>query len=585
MAKTAKPERLILRWSDHVPASDVQDPLGLGLRGSTRLASRLVFCITSVTPRARYFSFIPWCVLDYQKREKGKSFSTGLRDAIVFRERGLTLGCIAHHEGTTCEGGGVVGSDKASKWFAKEEAMADFTKKPLDFAKNPALGIYINSLVNLGCFVTDEEREDVDDEMQAEFTFDDIELSPLGKQLAEGYDAMIGGLPSVESLAQVRRQCSVENLTAWGERGGLCEVVSSDAKDRQPLRDMFFAQIDMKGESHPVRKQSLLLILELARQLSGKGLPLKESHFSTAVYFNAILNTEGTSESIVWPEALRDIATRWRMFYFHHFMSVALEGMLSWLVTNLADKGVAGSTIAELSSELTTKTVSKQLGECLNTDIPAGFGNMTPAGILGLFGVFANDLTAESSVVIDEGIGLDSRLAEPQLEKAIRDQTYQHSVAGLAIPTILLSLTLARYTRWKKTDYGNWLANTARDEYLDLIPPIVLDGLTRRFDDWWNSPFSEIAQVVLSRFAVQQHQSMSYEKSAAGNRCLLQVDGANISVTGTYDSIGMGNPRLRSAIRILKDLAFLADNEDGTTVLTEDGTTMLEAELSTGGTA
>src|SRR6056297_2898086 len=110
MAKTAKPERLLLRWSDHVPASDVQDPLGLGLRGSTRLASRLVFCITSVTPRARYFSFIPWCVLDYQKREKGKSFSTGLRDAIVFRERALTLGCIAHHEGTTCEGGGVVGS-------------------------------------------------------------------------------------------------------------------------------------------------------------------------------------------------------------------------------------------------------------------------------------------------------------------------------------------------------------------------------------------------------------------------------------------------------------------------------------------
>ena len=90
MAKKAEPERLLLRWSEHVPASDVQDPLGLGLRGSTRLASRLLFCITSVTPRARYFSFIPWCIFDYQKREKGKSFSTGLRDAIVFRGTGVS---------------------------------------------------------------------------------------------------------------------------------------------------------------------------------------------------------------------------------------------------------------------------------------------------------------------------------------------------------------------------------------------------------------------------------------------------------------------------------------------------------------
>lgn len=585
MAKTAKPQRILLRWSEHVPASDVQDPLGLGLRGSTRLASRLLFCITSVTPRARYFSFIPWCILDYQKREKGKSFSTGLRDAIVFRERALTLSCIAYHEGQTCEGGGVVGSDKASKWFAKEEPMADFTKKPLDFAKNPALGIYINSLVNLGCFVTDEEREDVDDEMQADFTFDDILLSPLGQRLAEGYDSMVGMLPSVESLAQVRRRCSVEDLTAWGERGGLCEVSSADAKDRQSLRDMFLAQIDMKGESHPVRKQSLLLILELVRQLSSRGLPLKEPHFSTAVYFNAILNADDTPEAIEWPDALRDIVTRWRMFYFHHFMSVALEGMLSWLITNLADKGVAGATIAELLSGLNTRTVSNQLGELLHVEIPAGFGSMTPADFVGLFDVVADDLTDESSVVIDEELGLDSRLAEPYLEHAIREQTNKHSVAGLAIPTILLSLTLARYSRWKKTDYGNWLANTASDEYLDLIPPIVLDGLTRRFDDWWNSPFSDIAQVILSRFVVQQHQSMSYEKSTAGNRCLLQVDGANISVTGTYDRVGMGNPRLRSAIQILKDLAFLADNEDGMTVVTEDGTTILEAEISTGGVA
>ena len=66
---------LLLRWSEHIPASDVQDPLGLGLRGSARLASRLLYCVTSITPRARYFSFIPWCVYDYQQREKGTAYA------------------------------------------------------------------------------------------------------------------------------------------------------------------------------------------------------------------------------------------------------------------------------------------------------------------------------------------------------------------------------------------------------------------------------------------------------------------------------------------------------------------------------
>ena len=37
----------LLRWSDYVPASEVTDPLGLGLRGSTRLASLLLYCITA----------------------------------------------------------------------------------------------------------------------------------------------------------------------------------------------------------------------------------------------------------------------------------------------------------------------------------------------------------------------------------------------------------------------------------------------------------------------------------------------------------------------------------------------------------
>ena len=111
---------------------------------------------------------------------------------------------------------------------------------------------------------------------------------------------------------------------------------------------------------------------------------------------------------------------------------------------------------------------------------------------------------------------------------------------------ILLSVTLARYSQWEATNYGKWLASAANDPYLDLVPPLVTTGLSRRFGDWWNSTFMELTGFVLSRYVVQQHQSMSYEKTWTGERCLLQVDGPKIISTGGFDKIGMGNPRLRS---------------------------------------
>jgi len=582
MAKTTEPKRLLLRWSDHVPASDVQDPLGLGLRGSARLASNLLFCVTSITPRARYFSFIPWCVFDFQRRERGRSFSEGLRNAIVFRERALTLGCIAHHNGKPCVGGALVGSERASKWFALNNSVATFAKQPLDFAKIPALAAYFNSLVNLGCFITDEERKDVEDvegSRQAEFTFDDIELSPLGQDLAEAYDAMIGALPAVEMLSTPKRECSVESLVAWGKRGGLCEVASEESRDRQLLRDVFFARLSTKGPSHQFRKESLLLILELAKQLAPQESPLNNLNFATATYFDAVLGSDGTLTRIDWPDGLRGIATRWRMFYFHYYMGVALEGMLAWLVTRLSDKGVAGGTIAGLTAGLNSKTLSKQLGALLDVEISSKVGEMTPGEVVHLFGVEAPQLSLEASATLDDAIQLDSPLAEPNLEAAIRDQRYLDSDAGLVVPVILLSLTLARFTRWEQTDFGYWLAGQATDAYRDLIPPVVLNGLVHRLGNWWECSLSDITQAVLSRFVVEQHLSMSYERSSSGDRCLLQTDGLDIGATGSYENVGMGNPRLQSAIRILKDLAFLGETEDEVTRITPDGAEILEAEM------
>jgi hypothetical protein len=157
----------------------------------------------------------------------------------------------------------------------------------------------------------------------------------------------------------------------------------------------------------------------------------------------------------------------------------------------------------------------------------------------------------------------------------------------LAVPAILFALSLGRYRRWESTEYGNWLASDAvvKDPYLDLLPSTVSLGLVRNQGDWWNQPWTKLVEYVLSRFVIQQHQSMSYEKTASGDRCLLQVDGQRIISDSPYEKIGLGNPRLGSAIQIMADLALIETDENGVSGVTTDGLKLLKSELKTGGEA
>jgi hypothetical protein len=579
MSKKTRPSQILLRWSDYVPSTDVQDPLGLGLRGSTRLASRLLYCITSITPRARYFSFIPWCIYDHTEREKGLPYAYGLRDGIILREQALTLGSIAFYEGENVPGGGLVGSREARKWYAKSGENADFKKiMKKQFSKNHAVGQYLNSLVNLGMFKTEVAKPDMDEEEEhEELTFDDIQLSEIGLELAKRFDRKISALTATKALISKDRTCTVESLKNFGKHAGLSELSQSGA-DRELLRDIFFAKVETKGESHPVRRQSLLLTMQLCHQLSAEGWALDEPRFGGAVYFGEVCNEESRLNVSI-PAPLADIAMRWRMFYFHHFMAVALEALFAWLVSQLSNHGLAGQTVSSLVQQISEGAVAKQVSEVIGVQIAGNFGDLTPSQLFVLAGVSAQHLDVTASKIFDQKLKSLSSMAEDSLEFAIRGGEYHFGPTGLALPMILLTGTLSRFSQWENTDYGKWLANVANDPYLDLVPPLITTGLARRFGDWWNTPYSELTSFTLTRYIIQQHQSMSYEKTWSGERCLLQVDGNKVVSTGGFDKIGLGNPRLRSSFQILADLGLMEHDEESGRKLTPEGENFLSVEL------
>ncbi|HEV3445759.1 MAG TPA: hypothetical protein VG099_14035 [Gemmataceae bacterium] len=355
------------------------------------MASQLLHCITSITPRARYFSFLPWSVFHFQSREKGKPFALGLYDAIILREQALTLACLAHHDGEPCTGGRLVGSRDGRKWYFKGEKQANL-RKIKKFAQSPAWGAYFNSLVNLGFFVTDQQLPDTDEQTAPqELTFDDIELSELGLDLATRYEAGVGTLAITRQIAAKERSCTVTGLAEFGKYGGLCELTDGQALDRELLQDIFFDLVHAKGEAHVFRRRSLLLILEICRQFSAENWLLDDDGFAGVVYFGEVANDEDRKQ-VRLPAKLQDIATRWRIFYFHHFMGVALEGLFSWLVSQPAASELPGTTVESLVARLDEKAVRKRLSELLQVSLTGSFGDWTPARLYATQGIQGDDL-------------------------------------------------------------------------------------------------------------------------------------------------------------------------------------------------
>src|SRR5262249_35596182 len=152
--------------------SDVEDPLGLNLRGVARLGESLLNGITSVTRRARYYSFLPWCIFDH--RNRANSHPSALLEATRLRETGLALACITFDRNDpkgTCKGGNGVGTIKAKHWLRKNLISADLDT--LTLGESPALDIYYGSLVNLGCFISDDEMAVSEADPEAPLTFDE----------------------------------------------------------------------------------------------------------------------------------------------------------------------------------------------------------------------------------------------------------------------------------------------------------------------------------------------------------------------------------------------------------------------------
>ncbi|HMK79206.1 MAG TPA: hypothetical protein VK438_06125 [Xanthobacteraceae bacterium] len=587
MFEIAKPTAAmkLLHWTKELPKASDSDPLGLELRLSARLSNELLFCITSITPRARYYSFFPWAFQDYNEHERSMRGDRGRIRGVLMRERAMVLGAVLHHDGQPCADGALGGTGAAVNQAKKNLRSYDLSKmKHLKSPQGQFGAAYKGSLINLGVFkapaepVADDVQEDGAELPEETQSIDVRELSPLGKRLADAFGKSVRGAAYVSEQLTRKDTVAANVLREFGSKAGLCEIAKKGAKDRDVLRDVFFARAEgMDRGGHQRRRMSLLLLLDCVGRTLKAGTSLDNRTFNDICYFGAVLS-EGNLSKVIpikLPAPLSDIQQRWRIFFTQSYFAVALQSLLVACIRQLRGKA-GGLHHDQLIRSLSTPALGTRFTEVCGQNLPQDFFEMTARETLTACGA-----TQDGQVV--QSLPIDAPLSERQLEKYLVEGE-ANDVAAVALATMLLYQMAVRHQQRAPVQYDNWYRQQIINDYADLALPGVLRFLQGEFgDNWLDRTNAEILSRLIWRFVIRQHQTMSYERGFGGGAPLFHVDGMTVVGTDTdFTNPEARNSRFPSALQILTDLGFIGFDDDQGYQRTPDGDAWLAAELGTG---
>lgn len=571
---------LLLAWNSELPSSSTGDPLGMTLRIGARLGAELLHCITSITPRARYYSFFPWAFARAQNRLGPDAGFADIMRLVLHDERALVLGAVLHHDGQPCEGGALQGSTRAV------DDVANGLEKRVDLSgwthlKDNVSGFdaYKGSLINLGVFKDTDQQGSLEEQEgdDAAIAMISGRLSELGLQLADAFGKCVEGKAYAlqeKSDPNVR----IAALSEFGEAAGLCELRLADASDLQPLRDMFFAGSTVDTEnSHYRRRQTLLFLLWAINETSNRSEDIDQWSFGDIAFYN-VLFVEEEPIVLVLPTVLKDIAGRWRIFEFHNYLTASLEGLLAGLVRAIRNHPL-GRTSPEVIEEFDVDPSDTDFGELISGEMSKPFLDLTPAQSLTLVGVQVPENLSGAAVASEAFT--ERPFVERELRDLLIDEELFTSPCGPAVCALLLYSLMLRFDLSVEEQFIGWNVGKVRNPLGDVGMPSVSRYLTNDLgSDWWHRSNREVLNRVLERFVVRQHETMSYEKGVGGSPPFFRVDGMTIVGTDTScDEIGASNPRLTSAIQMLWDLHLIENDDDGAYQLTSDGRSLLTEHL------
>jgi len=295
----------------------------LGLRAvQGNIVGYLLPGIITITPRARYYAFYSWLLVEYQQ-----SHSEGMSLAAFIKRREqifvlANLAWSASSDDNPHEGG-LLGSVKIGKhWLALQQAgtipvsVDDYLK-----ARYGGYGQYAGVMQSLGLIRQPDSGV--------------LEVLPKGQELAQSFADAIGDTRYYKQRTTFDTAESIPRdvLEEYGTRCRLSGLAVSS--DRPPTLEVLFA-FDADGTLSPPgtgssvgnMKGTLGLILDMLDQAEG---PFADDDFRQAAAYGLCIDCDSYRPA----EPLRPFLAHWQMFQLREYYVYALYALwvyfLHWL--------------------------------------------------------------------------------------------------------------------------------------------------------------------------------------------------------------------------------------------------------------
>ena len=544
-----KIETYLPRWTKSQKIEDSgRDPLGLA-RVHERLTDWLVPGITTQTDRARYYSFYLWSIYDTNRTDmpsNRRQFIEGMRR----REAVFVLSCLAHHDGVGPVD--LVGVEKGSKIWKRDPKPRWFSTDFQPLPSNPLGGYsqyYGGSLYRLGLTHTPENANGVD------------QLTPGGRKVAEAFESSISRTQFLRGKHQVDDELSFTVLRDLGNKACLCELPGTNGAERELLTNLFFGLDEFENDDALLRRQTLLLCLDVIDFANRSRMPIHEKDFDHSVlreaaYFRQIGSDKKTIDYAPGG-SLGICSERWRLVELHRYYAYVLETLFATILSEL-EKARAGLSLDEFVSQLDWADMSailKKWGRIPERNRLADW----LASIAG----DREQIDKTMSRSFDRRVGLGARLNEID----ICDETDEtESPSKRIVLSLALLFTLyCRFYNSRATDLWGSVSGLARDD-------LWFDVTARRIDNHLarGSTVKEFLCDLIQKEVVDQHKLITVvEKGHIENSWLQLIDG-KLLWRRTYAPVWR-SAKLENCRKIICDLSLAKVNPKGTLSLTSRG--------------
>ncbi len=541
------------------------DPLGMS-RVSGRITNELLTGITTMTSRARYYSFYIWNLFDVNKDSDIERTDQFTR-AFYNRERVFMMACIAHQHSTDdvkLDHSSILGSIRGQRVWRESSNRIRMT---FPFLANRLGGYgyyYRSSLANLGLTKYKNGRDTVTD---------------LGKKVALSFEKSIEDLNYSRNIN--RNSITKKYLSRIGERSCLC-LLPQKIRERILLQDIFFGLIKEAQNNYYAkkRKDTLSLILYCTQQGNKYGINIDDREFINYTYFQQMSNDKRCVH-VDLPDPLINIKEHWRMFAVHDYFSYACESFLSGFLTMLdIHRRFDTSQLFEyVDNESASESVSSLLG------VTIGQKSLEDILLLDAINLMISQLINNPNAILspgtskeyDDSCSLDSSLSELVLIDKIVDaldaEIFNICEVVLSASFLLLQLFVRNYHYWRNQNkYWKWLGSKTNH---DLSPFRFVFELEQKLKD--NSfSFLDFIKWIFNEYVMGQAQNVFIEKiSRTGfSRPVswFHIEGASFVKDRDYQP-KYRSSRFDSCYTILKDLGLI--EFDNNSALTKDGKDLL----------